>query len=120
MRIGEDYGFKGQTFFEIYKVSDTVLTEEELANGFTIAFDGEVFECTVGECVDYRNGYFILGESVVVVPESGVGKADDDGMFFSESGTYFLYGGEGEYTEFLTISGYTGFPHSENCGHQNT
>ena len=92
-----------------YKVSDVVLTMDDLANGGTYTqsnFGDEIFE--LNEPNEISGGVIsIHGSDVVSVSESAVGTTIE-GMEIKESGIYF-YGGS-IYVSSITINGFKGFP----------
>lgn len=91
-----------------YKVSDVVLTMDDLANGGTYTqsnFGDEIFE--LNEPNEISGGVIsIHGSDVVSVSESAVGTTIE-GMEIKESGIYF-YGGS-IYVSSITINGFKGF-----------
>ncbi len=102
------------TCFEpvLYKVSDAIPKQEDFANGamFNIIGLGEDhFETVTYEEIMgcYEDG-IMYGAIFAVVPDNSYG---------IEPGTYVVYYSEDNYMTQLTIPGYTGFEHSEHCGH---
>lgn len=93
-----------------YKVSDVVLTMDDLANGGTYTqsnFGDEVFELPEPNNSQGEGIILINGIDVVSVSESAVGSTIE-GMEIKESGIYF-YGGS-IHTSSITINGFRGFP----------
>ncbi len=89
-----------------YKVSDKVVTIDDLARGFKATIDGEDGEIPAGAIAEIAEGIAFVGFAAFVA-ENGIG-VDVDGMCFGESGIYFVKE-EGVYVERITIHGYTGF-----------
>ena len=102
------------TCFEpiLYKVSDAVPQQEDFVNGAVINIIGlgeDHFETiTYDEILGCYEDGIMYGAIFAVVPENSYG---------IEPGTYIVYYSETNYMTQLTIPGYTGFPHSEHCGH---
>lgn len=101
-----------------YKVSDVLPTEDDLSNGYIVSIGDESFEVnkdTFGDEYFIISNNVLLGVSFVVAYEDGA-DYETISLPFPEAGLYFMNGDDGIVTS-LTIPGYTGFPHSENCGH---
>ena len=99
-----------------YKVSDVLPTEDDFSNGYIVSIGDESFEVNKDTFDDEYiiiSNNVLLGASVVVAYEDGANYND---ISFPEAGLYFMNGDDGIVTS-LTIPGYTGFPHSEHCGH---
>lgn len=96
--------------YGMYKVSDLTPNTSEF-NSFnyvvenpegTMVFSGEIVDNGNGVLLDENGTFFIIFEN-------GVGKSID-GVFFPESGIYFMRITENVYGKQLTLNGYTGFP----------
>ena len=93
-----------------YKVSDIVLTADDVVNGATVTamFNGAPVETTIsGDEVESAQGLIMLSNVISVATEA-VG-VDFDGMVFNETGLYFV-AAYSVCTSSLTIPGYTDFP----------
>jgi hypothetical protein len=97
----------------LYKVSDVVLTMDDLASGATVKISdvADSEECTV-ENLKVREimpGIISINSKIFIFAESIAG-TEVQGMKLPEAGMYFYkYNGVGQYIESLTIPGYTGF-----------
>lgn len=85
----------------LYKVSDSIPTESDFANGCSLVYSGEVYSFTKEELYFLEDG-FIPIDVVFIVPYDNY---NADGLIFPEAGVYFV----GGYVTSLTIPGYTGF-----------
>lgn len=97
-----------------YKVSDAIVTIDDLANGFLFTStysDGSTREyINPIEQITPMNG-ILFGQHVVFVSPEGVG-LDLGGVTVDEVGVYLGRNSE-SYVSSVTISGYTGFPKVE-------
>lgn len=93
-----------------YKVSDSIVSMDDLANGCTVVQDGYTENLPVDAIMELVSGIITTAiSSVWFVAEQGVGVDLGDGLIFTESGVYFM-AVNGGYVSSLTIPGYTGFP----------
>ena len=105
-----------------YKISTATPTISEFVSGGTMVAVNEgtemVFQITDTNIQSF-NGIFIVSVDgaglVVIFPSDYVA----DGITFS-SGLYFAKYSSDTYVKSLTINGYTGFEHSEHCGHNSS
>ena len=105
--------YEGDTF---YKLSDNLLTIENLYVSETKHRTEEtIFTYGEEDVIDYEGEpCFAIADvdgsdCVLVILESGLRGAPETGIYFRKRSS--------DYVESLSIPGYTGFPHSENCGH---
>ena len=94
-----------------FKVSNAVITYDDLANGYTFINAGESITLTQNDA-SKLDGMIMLEGGIMSIEESLVGKplpfAED--IIVSESGTYFMWSDDAEsHITSLTIPGYTGF-----------
>lgn len=90
---------------QFYKVSDIILTTDDVANGIYTA-DSQGGE----ETVDFSNiaildDGMVLGAAIATFKDN----AEIDGINFPEAGIYLMSAGPEFYVSSLTIPGYTGF-----------
>lgn len=92
----------------IYKVSDSVPTKEDCANGMVVTFDGEeIFVPGEDAQAMFADDGFFAMDLVVFVPADNYYFANME-ITFPEAGVYFLYE-NGMFVPKLVIPGYTGF-----------
>lgn len=101
----------------LYKVSDATPIATDFSDGFVITLlDGTVYEATP-PAVEVVSGIVLPSPSYFIsVTDEGVG-VDMEGASFPEAGLYFVNYTDTPRIVSLTIPNYTGFPHSEGCGH---
>ena len=92
-----------------YKVSDAVVTMDDLANGYTVCLAGEEVSIEAKEAAP--GVIATVPEYVFLISDGGAG-VDLGGIVFPEPGVYFMTAVE-YYVTSLTIPGYTGFPVQE-------
>lgn len=96
-----------------YKVSDVVVTKNDLVNGFTFAMDGIDEPLTIASWDEIASSGgeatedgFVWIEYVILVPYDGY--VDSIGSTYPKAGVYFIKT-DSTYITSLTIPGYTGF-----------
>ena len=94
------------------KVSDVILTKEDMANGYIATWSSGIVDNnsrpeTISAIQGSFNadGFSVCGGHFVVCPQANY---VDDGLEFPEAGLYLVNSG-GDYISSLTIPGYTGF-----------
>lgn len=94
------------------KVSDSVITKENCANGFSLTFFGETIPLD-GETAQsfFFDDGFMFTEYIAVVPFNNY-FFEDMGLTFPEAGVYFVYA-DGACTSELVIPGFTAFAKTE-------
>lgn len=103
-------------------VSDNIITLNDLQNGISIHGkhpEGDLsLSANYDELREYYEHYGILGDMETIVfisKDNFVYETPYGNITFPKAGIYFVWA-EG-YVDSITIPGYTGFPHSEHCGH---
>ena len=117
---------------DLYKVYDidniTIPVEDDFAGGISItgtSKDGAKeqipFDGTTAQSFFRGDVYAALFTAVIIVPTDNYTLDMPDlqvNIHFPEAGVYFMDNpGLGNYMSEFTINGYTGFLHSEHCGH---
>ena len=100
------------------KISDAIPALSDCKNGMIVqTADGGGRAYSAEEIDEIYNAIGIVGAQVgvYVIPSDGFILMDT--FTFPESGVWVAYMEDSPYVTSLTIPGYTGFPHSENCGH---
>lgn len=113
-----------------YKVSSAIVPNNMLLGckfittivdaGETTIYTTEIDSETYDSYVDagyITEDYAMLGPYVIMIRKQNVNIM---GTVFADSGLYLYCSNEGnctEYISYINVPGYTGFPHSENCGH---
>lgn len=94
-----------------YKVSDAIITRNDVYNGLVLVFAGEEISLDGEQAQSYFNrddGYVELAEFVRIIPTDNYEDPANPGKFYPEAGMY-LASESSEYVSSLTIPGYTGF-----------
>lgn len=96
------------------KVSDIILTTNNLENATVTYSTGDQLT-NDGTLVSEINGIISFADSIYIATIAGATYND---FTLPEAGIYFLNIPDGNtYVTSFTIPGYTGFQHSEHCGH---
>lgn len=91
-----------------YKVSDSIVSMDYLANGCTFVIGGDTENIPVDLIMELVSGIITAHGFVWFVAEQGVGVDLGEGIIFTESGVYFT-AEDADYVSSLTIPGYNGF-----------
>ena len=101
------------------KISDAIYTMEDVQNGAMVKLteDGALVEypCKDDWFVDLGDGaVFQDDQQIICIAQENTSIGD---FVFSETGVYLPLDYAWVVPLYFTIPGYTGFPHSEHCGH---